>query len=156
MAGCRPATGRRARPSSPGASSARARPSCRSGRSSTAGCTTDLAPEVVAAYDAPFPDESYKEGARQFPALVPAAPDDPAHDANVAAWATLSAFDRPFLCCFSDSDPITRGGDRRFRELVPGARDREHVTVEGAGHFLQEDRGVLLADVLVAYIAATP
>ncbi len=120
------------------------------------GCTSDLAPEVVAAYDAPFPDESFKEGARQFPALVPAAPDDPAHDANAAAWATLAAFDRPFLCCFSDSDPITRGGDRRFRELVPGARDREHVTIEGAGHFLQEDRGELLGAVLAAFIAATP
>lgn len=126
------------------------------GRIVNGGCTSDLSPEVIAAYDAPFPDESFKEGARQFPTLVPIAPDDPARDANVAAWAVLAAFDRPFLCCFSDSDPISAGGDRRFIESVPGARDREHPTIEGAGHFLQEDRGELLGSVVAAFIAATP
>ena len=75
---------------------------------------------MEAAYDAPFPDESYKAGARAFPMLVPSRPDDPAHDANVAAWVGLAAFDRPFLCAFSDSDPITRGADRNLKEKIPG------------------------------------
>ena len=75
------------------------------------GCVTDLTAEVVAAYDAPFPDETYKQGARQFPLLVPTTPDDPAAPANRAAWDTLRRFERPFLCAFSDSDAITRGAD---------------------------------------------
>src|SRR6478735_3139179 len=76
------------------------------------GCTTELSPDVIAAYDAPFPDESYKEGARQFPTLVPSTPDDPASDANRAAWEALERFERPVLCAFGDSDPITAGADR--------------------------------------------
>ncbi len=115
------------------------------------GCQRTLAPEEVAAYDAPFPDESYKEGAREFPRLVPIGPDDPAHDANVRAWAVLSAWTKPFLCCFSDGDAITRGADRRFIELVPGTAGQPHTTIEGAGHFLQEDRGPELARVLVSF-----
>lgn len=120
------------------------------------GCTTDLDPEVVAAYDAPFPDERYKEGARQFPLLVPTRPDDPAAEANRRAWETLRAFDRPFLCAFSDSDPITRGADAQFMAEVPGARGRPHTTIEGGGHFLQEDRGPALAAVVADFITATP
>ncbi len=85
------------------------------------GCAKPLGPGVEAAYDAPFPDETYKAGARQFPMLVPSRPDDPAHDANVAAWVGLAAFDRPFLCAFSDSDPITKGADRHLKENIPGA-----------------------------------
>lgn len=124
------------------------------GRIVSGGCVTKPLPdEVVAAYDAPFPDESYKEGARQFPALVPTSPDDPAHDANVAAWVVLSQFTKPFLLCFSDGDAITRGGDRRFKEKVPGARDQNHITIVGAGHFLQEDAGPQLADVLRTFVA---
>ena len=119
------------------------------------GCTTDLSPDVIAAYDAPFPDESYKEGARQFPLLVPATPDDPAAPANRAAWEGLRSFDRPFLCAFSDSDPITKGADRVLREDIPGAASVEHVTIEGGGHFLQEDRGPELAAAVIALIAAT-
>lgn len=117
------------------------------------GCTERLAPSIIAAYDAPFPDESYKEGARQFPALVPTSPDDPAHDANVAAWAVLAAWTKPFLCCYSDGDPITRGADRKFLKVVPGTRGQAHVTIEGAGHFLQEDKGEELARVLNDFIA---
>ena len=123
------------------------------GRIVAGGCAKPLAPEVVAAYDAPFPDDAFKAGARQFPALVPTSPEDPAHDANVAAWRELERFDRPFLCCFSDGDPITRGADRRLRERVPGARGQRHVTIEGAGHFLQEDRGEQLAEVLNDFLA---
>ncbi len=119
------------------------------------GCTTDLAPEVVAGYDAPFPDDSYKAGARAMPSLVPTSPDDPAHADNVAAWEVLSRFDRPFLCAFSDSDPITSGGDAVFRSRVPGTAGVEPVTIAGGGHFLQEDRGPELARVVADFIAAT-
>jgi len=116
------------------------------------GCKSDLSPEVQAAYDAPFPDESYKAGARAFPMLVPSRPDDPAHDANVAAWAGLASFDRPFLCAFSDGDPITRGADRELTARIAGARGQPHTTIVGGGHFLQEDRGVDLANVVVSFV----
>jgi haloalkane dehalogenase len=124
------------------------------GRIVNGGCTTDLDPDVVAAYDAPFPDEAYKEGARQFPALVPTAPDDPESQANRDAWAVLEAFDRPVLCAFSDGDPITRGADRVLRARIPGAEGQPHTTIEGGGHFLQEDRGPELARVVVDFVSA--
>jgi haloalkane dehalogenase len=119
------------------------------------GCATPLTEEVVAAYDAPFPDDSYKAGARMFPVLVPTSPEDPAHDANVEAWAALRRFDRPFLCAFSDGDAITRGGERQFIGHVPGTAGREHPTTTGAGHFLQEDKGPELAGVIADFIAST-
>ena len=119
------------------------------------GCVTDLSDEVQAAYDAPFPDETFKSGARQFPMLVPSRPDDPAHDANVAAWVGLAAFDRPFLCAFSDSDPITKGADRNLKERIAGAQGQPHTTIVGGGHFLQEDRGEELAKVVVDFVAST-
>ena len=120
------------------------------------GCVNRLAPEVVAAYDAPFPEDSFKEGARQFPLLVPTSSDDPAHEANVAAWSVLATFEKPFLCCFSDNDPITKGADRKFIAVVPGALGQAHVTIEGGGHFLQEEKGPELAAVLNAFIDANP
>ena len=126
------------------------------GRIVDGGTVTELPPEVVAAYDAPFPDESYKEGARQFPALVPTRPDDPASEANRRAWKVLRTFDRPLLCAFSDADPITRGADRQFTRSVPGASGQPHVTISGAGHFLQEDKGEELARVVVDFIDRTP
>ena len=104
-----------------------------------------LDPAVQAAYDAPFPDETYKAGARVFPALVPATPEDPAAPANRAAWASLMGFDRPFVTAFGDSDPITRGADGLLQALIPGARGQAHVTIERADHFLQEDAGEELA-----------
>jgi haloalkane dehalogenase len=117
------------------------------------GCTTDLPPEVIAAYDAPFPDDSYKAGARIFPSFVPTSPDDPAHDDQVAAWKVISTFDRPWLCAFSDKDPVTAGGHRVFQRSVPGCDGQPHTTIEGAGHFLQEDRGPELAKVIADFIA---
>jgi haloalkane dehalogenase len=120
------------------------------------GCTTELTPEVIAAYDAPFPDESYKEGARQFPLLVPTSPNDPAAEPNRAAWESLKRFDKPFLCAFSDSDAITAGADRVLRSDIPGAKDQPHTTIVGGGHFLQEDRGAELAQVVVELVNATP
>ena len=115
---------------------------------------TELDADVVAAYDAPFPDDIFKAGARIFPSLVPTSPDDPASADNIAAWGVLERFDRPFLCCFSDSDPVTRGGDAPFRAKVPGAQGQPHVTIENAHHFLQEDAGPELADLLNGFIAS--
>ncbi|HUI28120.1 MAG TPA: haloalkane dehalogenase [Candidatus Kryptonia bacterium] len=119
------------------------------------GCTSTLAPEVVAAYDAPFPDDRYKAGARQFPVLVPASPDDPAAAANRKAWETLRRFTKPFLTAFSDSDPITKGADRLLQEAIPGAKGQAHTTIVGGGHFLQEDKGEDLANVVVDFIRRT-
>jgi haloalkane dehalogenase len=118
------------------------------------GCTTDLSPEVIAGYDAPFPDDSYKAGARIFPSLVPTTPDDPAHADQMAAWEVLSKFDRPWLCAFSDKDPVTAGGDRVFLRSIPGCDGQPHTTIEGGGHFLQEDRGPELAKMIADFIAA--
>jgi haloalkane dehalogenase len=125
------------------------------GRVIVGACTTPLPPEVVAAYDAPFPDDSYKAGARAFPALVPTRPDDPAAAANRAAWEVLARWGKPFLTAFSDGDPITRGGDRAFQQRVPGAQGLPHTTLSG-GHFLQEDAGPQLARAVVDLVAATP
>jgi haloalkane dehalogenase len=130
-------------------------PEMRIGRIVQGGCATPLAPEVVAAYDAPFPDESYRAGARAFPTLVPTRPDDPASAANRRAWEVLRRWEKPFLTAFSDGDAITRGADRLFQQLIPGAADQPHTTIKGAGHFLQEDRGEELAGVVVDFIART-
>ncbi len=111
---------------------------------------------LARAYDAPFPNERFKAGARQFPSLVPIIPDNPAIPANRAAWARLATFDKPFLTAFSDGDPITRGGEALFREAVPGAAGQAHVTIEGAGHFLQEDKGETFAAVVLGFIADNP
>ncbi len=119
------------------------------------GCVTPLAPEVIEAYNAPYPDDSYKAGARQFPTLVPTSPDDPASAPNRQAWGVLQRWEKPFLCAFSDSDPITRGGDRFFQNVVPGAKGQPHTTIVGAGHFLQEDKGPELAQVIVAFLNST-
>jgi haloalkane dehalogenase len=125
------------------------------GRIIRGGCRTELRDEVVAAYDAPFPDDTYKAGARQFPALVPTRPDDPASEANRKAWEVLRRWEKPFLCAFSDEDPITRGADRAFQALVPGTKGQPHTTIEGGGHFLQEDRGEALARVVVEFVRGT-
>jgi haloalkane dehalogenase len=125
------------------------------GRIVNGGCVTELPEEVVAAYDAPFPDETYKEGARQFPLLVPTSPSDPAAEPNRRAWEVLSKFDKPFLTAFSDSDPITGGADRVLQESIPGAKGRPHTTLTGGGHFLQEDVGEELARVIVDFVGAT-
>ena len=113
-----------------------------------AGCTTELPPEVMAAYDAPFPDASYKAGPRALPQLIPTSPEDPAAPANRAAWEFLSRWQKPFLCAFSDSDPITRDAAPLFQSVVPGAQHLDHPVVAGAGHFLQEDAGERLAEIV--------
>ena len=115
-----------------------------------------LSKEVIAAYDAPFPDDTYKEGARIFPSLVPITPDDPASKANREAWKVLSQFEKPFVTMFSDGDPITRGGERIFQKLVPGAKGQPHTIIKGGGHFLQENRGKEFAQAVVDFISRTP
>ena len=116
--------------------------------------TTALSDAEIAAYNAPFPDDSYKAGARIFPALVPTTPDDPAAAANKAAWEVFATWDKPFVTCFSDSDPVTAGGDAAFHARVPGAKGQPHVTIENAAHFFQEDAGPQLAQLLIDVIAA--
>lgn len=116
----------------------------------------DVAADVRAAYDAPYPEESYKEGARAFPLLVPTSSEDPACALNREAWKVLEAWEKPFLCAFSDSDPVTAGGDEVFLRRVPGTKGQAHTTIVGGGHFLQEDQGEQLARVTLELIAATP
>jgi haloalkane dehalogenase len=102
------------------------------------GVTRKLSREEVAAYNAPFPDASYKAGACQFPTLVPITPQHASVAENNVAWKVLSKFDKPFVTAFSDNDPVTHGGERPFQKLIPGAKGQAHVTLKG-GHFLQED-----------------
>ncbi len=99
--------------------------------------TTELGDDVVCAYDAPFATRASKAGARIFPSLVPLGENVAVPD-QLAAWKVLETFDKPFTCCFSDGDPITRGGDAPFRERIPGAKHDLHRTLKG-GHFIQED-----------------
>ena len=116
------------------------------------GCATALPPEVVAAYDAPFPDLASKAGARRFPELIPQTPGDPATPDNQRAWEVLRGFDKPWLCASSDLDPITAGAERAFLAQVPGTAGQPHTTITGGGHFLQEDRGPQLAGVVVDWL----
>jgi haloalkane dehalogenase len=115
-------------------------------------CVNMLEPGVMAAYDAPFPGDSYKAGARIFPALVPTSPDDPAVPANLKAWEVFSRWEKPFLTAFSDSDPITRGGDAYFQKTIPGAKGMKHTTIMNAGHFVQEDKGEEWARIIVEFV----
>ena len=112
-------------------------------------------PSVAAAYDAPFPDSSYKAGPLILPQRVPVTPDDPAREANLAAWEVFEKWEKPFLTAFGDSDPVTGGGERVFQRRVPGARSLEHPIVEGAGHFIQETHGEELARIIVDFIEKT-
>ena len=116
------------------------------------GCVRTPDAAVLAGYEAPFPGEEYKAGPRAMPPLVPTTPDDPGGIANRAAWQRLATFDRPFLCAFSDSDPITAGADRPMRERIPGARGQRHTTIAGAGHFVQEDAGEELGRVVAEFV----
>ncbi|NYD43514.1 haloalkane dehalogenase [Nocardioides panaciterrulae] len=124
------------------------------GRLVAAGCVRGLSDAARAAYDAPFPDEAAKAGPRAMPGLVPTRPDDPATEANRAAWAVLARWEKPFLTAFSDSDPITGAMAPVLRKLVPGTRGLEHPVVEKAGHFLQEDAGDELGRVVAGFMAA--
>jgi haloalkane dehalogenase len=126
------------------------------GKIVNSGCAVKLSAEELAAYDAPFPSGRYAVAARLFPTFVPATPDDPERAANEAAWEVLKQWHKPFLTLFSSRDPITRGGDKVFLQLVPGTHNQPHSVTRGAGHFLQEDKGPELAEKINAFIASTP
>ena len=112
-----------------------------------------LTPEETAAYDAPFPDASYKMGPRAMPSHVSILPGDPSTAANEAAWKVLEGWQKPFLCAFSDNDPVTRGAEQSFIQRVPGAKGREHPKIAGGSHFLQEGRGIELAEIVAEFVA---
>jgi haloalkane dehalogenase len=126
------------------------------GRFVAAGCANGLSDADRAAYDAPFPDESYKAGPRAMPGLVPTRPDDPASDANRAAWAALGKWSKPFLVAFSDGDPITGAMAPILRQVVPSAAAEPEVVIAGAGHFLQEDAGEQLAEAIADFVGRHP
>ena len=117
---------------------------------------TKLSKEVLKSYDAPFPDDSFKAGARIMPSLVPISTDDPEHSANKKAIEQFMQWKKPFLTAFSDKDPITRGGDRFWQENCPGAQGQDHTTIKNASHFVQEDKGPELAEVIIQFIKNNP
>jgi haloalkane dehalogenase len=116
------------------------------------GCADGLSPEAIAAYNAPFPNDAYKEAARIFPALVPVTPDNPESQANRDGWEALRNWNGKVLTLFSDQDPVTRGGAKPFQKLLPGAQGQPHETIRDAGHFLQEDKGEEIAEKIVAWL----
>ncbi|WP_095012503.1 haloalkane dehalogenase [Tsuneonella mangrovi] len=109
--------------------------------------------EILRGYTAPFPDDRYIAGARKFPSLVPLLPHQQSdREANDRAWKVLERFDRPVLTAFSDGDPVTKGGEAAFQQRIPGAQGVDHVTIEGGGHFLQEDCPGPLSRAIIAFI----
>jgi len=121
-----------------------------------AATTTKLSKDILRGYEAPFPDESFKAGARILPSLVPISIDDPEHEANKNAIEQFKKWKKPFLTAFSDSDPITRGADKFWHENCPGAQGQNHTTIKDAGHMLQEDKGPELAEVIIEFIKNNP
>lgn len=120
------------------------------------GCQTRLTPEIAAAYDAPFPSVEYKAGARKFPLLVPISPGDEAAPVIKRAKERLKRWTKPVFIAFSDKDPVTAGGDKGFRRLIPSAIEESEYVVRGAGHFLQEDKGEEIADNISQFLDRTP
>ena len=126
------------------------------GKIVNSGSAVKLSESEIAAYNAPFPSSKYEVAARLFPTFVPTEPTDPERAANEQAWEVLKQWRKPFLTLFSSRDPVTRGGDKIFQKLVPGAANQPHATTRGAGHFLQEDKGPELAKTISEFIASTP
>jgi len=121
------------------------------------GATASVLPDpVLAAYDAPFPAEEFCAGPRQLPLLMGLTPSSACARLNRRTMEVLARFDRPFLTAFSDGDPGTAGWDEVLRAHVPGAQGLEHPTLAGAGHFVQEDRGRELADVIADFVGGSP
>jgi len=114
---------------------------------------TDLSPEVVAAYEAPFPGPEYKAGAQAWPLMVPVRPDMEAAPELRQARQDLQEWTKPALVMFSDKDPVTAGGDKFFKEHIPGAKGQPHATIKDAGHFLQEDKGPEIANRILEFMA---
>lgn len=118
-------------------------------------CFKKLSPDELRAYDAPFGSKKEKAGSRVFPSLIPTTPSMAGSKENVAAWKVLEAWDKPFVTCFSNGDPITRGGDKMMQKRIPGTKGMPHVTLKG-GHFLQEDSPEEFAAKVNEAIAITP
>ncbi len=119
------------------------------------GTVREIPEDILNAYRAPFPDDSFLAGPRVMPSLVPTSPDDPEHDANTHARVQFKDWIKPFLTCFSDSDPITEGGDRLWQKIVPGAQGQNHTVVKNAGHFVQEDCSPELAEIIINFVQDT-
>ncbi|WP_375194240.1 haloalkane dehalogenase [Sphingobium sp.] len=117
-------------------------------------CATDVAEAVLAAYAAPFPDARYKKGMLQITCGIPIAEGAEGLEANRAAWRFLETWDKPFLTAFSDQDPATIAWEEVFQRRIPGAQGQPHARIAGGGHFVQEDRGAALAEVLIAFLNA--
>ena len=115
-----------------------------------------LTPEIIKAYEAPFPDEKFKAGARAWPLLVPIHPDDPVVTEMLQSREDLKKWEKPALVMFSDGDPITRGGDKFFRNLIPSAKSQPEIVIKEAGHFLQEEKGEEIAEQILDFIFRTP
>lgn len=128
-------------------------PEIQVGRFVESGCARPMSDDVRAAYDAPFPDDSYTAAPRAMPGLVPTSPDDPATQANRAAWKALCDSVTPMLVAFSDSDPITGPMAGIFASQMRGAQGIDHPTISNAGHFLQEDAGEELAEAIARFLA---
>ena len=116
------------------------------------GTVTEMSQETIDAYNAPFPDDSYKEAARQFPLLVPNSTDDPSYQNNVEAWEILKKWEKPLLCAFSDQDHIFKGVENTFIKHIPGAEGMNHVQIQGAGHFLQEDKPAECVEAILSLL----
>ncbi|MBI3677466.1 MAG: haloalkane dehalogenase [Proteobacteria bacterium] len=119
------------------------------------GSVRELSEAERAAYEAPYPSEEFKAGARRFPALVPVTPEHGSVAENKQAWSVLEKFEKPFLTAFSDSDAVTKGGEAAFQSRVPGAAKQKHVTIAGGGHFLQEDKPEELAALIDQFVCGT-
>ena len=111
-----------------------------------------LPAEVLAAYDAPFPESSFTAGLRQMTALIPLTPNDPGAAIGRDTMAVLRGWQRPFLTAYSDGDPPTRGWDSVFQSEIPGAHGQPHTTIGGAGHFVQEQRGEELGRIVAEFV----
>jgi haloalkane dehalogenase len=118
-------------------------------------CITKIPREVIEAYNAPFPDETYRAGVAALPLMVPSQPDMPGAKRSREARERFKTWQKPTLVLFSDSDPVTSGAAPFFRKLIPAAKKQPEITIEGAGHFLQEDKGVEIAQHMQAFIERT-
>ena len=112
--------------------------------------------KIRKAYEAPYPDTRYKMGARAMPSQAPLLPGDPSTEAQLGAWAVFDKFEKPFLCAFSDDDPITGSQEAEFRRRIPGAQGQPHTTIAGGGHFVQENAPEEISKTIIDFIAATP
>ncbi len=113
----------------------------------------NIAPEIIKAYEAPFPEEKYKVGARAWPLLVPISPDNPVATIMLETREKLKKWNKPALVMFSDKDPITKGADKFFRKLLPTAEDNPEIVIRDAGHFLQEEKGEEIANHIINFLS---